>query len=470
MLAIAAALITRGRALILYESKGGGTCGTPSRIRLTAMKDWLSYAAIRQGRRSSASILSHSSGHRRDATPLLGPMLRIEKFLTGIRRQGGGSMNRSGLKTILCAIGTRPEAIKMAPLIRALRAASWAPCRVVCTGQHRELVQPILDFFEIHPDLSLDSLRPNNRLRPELHGSPEVFKGCSRRNVPISCWLRAIPQASWRRRGPAFFRKCRSAMSRPDCAAAIPILLSPKEANRVIVSHLSTIHFAPTMTARANLLREGISQQAISVTGNTVIDALLHAARLDRPVGVRLDARKKLVLVTAHRRDCIGEPLRQICRAVLTLHDMFDDVEFLWPVHPNPAVRSIVVSKMSDRPRVRLCEPLCYAPFVSAMKRATLILTDSGGIQEEAPALGKPVLVLRPNSERPEAVDARVALLVGYEPRRIVAQTSRLLTDAAAYKAMADGKSPYGDGHAAARIVSGIAGFLRVAQPIRAAG
>jgi UDP-N-acetylglucosamine 2-epimerase (non-hydrolysing) len=379
-------------------------------------------------------------------------------------------MNRSSPRRILCTIGTRPEAIKMAPLIRALMAAPWARCRVVCTGQHRELVRPILDFFEIQADVSLDGPRPEQSLATRarrLTGSLQGVLATERPDLVLAQGdTTSVLATAW----ASFFHEVPFGHVEAGLRSGDPLSPFPEEANRVTVSHLSTIHFAPTITARANLLKEGIRRGSISLTGNTVIDALLQAARLDRPIGVKLDPRKKLILVTAHRRDCIGEPLRQICHAILTLHDSFDDVEFLWPVHPNPAVRSIVVSKMSGRPRVRLCEPLCYAPFVSAMKRATLILTDSGGIQEEAPALGKPVLVLRPKSERPEAVDSGVALLVGYDPRRIVAQTSRLLTDAGAYSSMADGKSPYGDGQAAARIVSAIADFLGVAQPIRAAG
>jgi UDP-N-acetylglucosamine 2-epimerase (non-hydrolysing) len=332
------------------------------------------------------------------------------------------------------------------------------------------LVRPILDFFEIHTDLSLDGPRPEQPLATRTTSLTSSLQGVLATERPDLVLAQgdttSVLAAAW----ASFFQEVPFGHVEAGLRSGDPLSPFPEEANRVTVSHLSTIHFAPTMTARANLLREGISHRSISLTGNTVIDALLQAAKLDRPIGVRLDPRKKLILITAHRRDCIGEPLRQICRAILTLHDLFDDVEFLWPVHPNPSVRSIVVSKMSGRPRVRLCEPLCYAPFVSAMKRATLILTDSGGIQEEAPALGKPVLVLRPNSERPEAVDSGVALLVGYEPRKIVAQTSRLLTDAAAYSSMVHGESPYGDGRAAARIASAIADFLGVAQPIRAAG
>ena len=234
----------------------------------------------------------------------------------------------------------------------------------------------------------------------------------------------------------------------------------PEEANRVITSHLSAIHFAPTAAARADLLREGIAASAIHVCGNTVIDALLETAVRDLPVGVELDRARRLVLVTAHRRENFGEPLRQICAAIERLHHRFPDVEFLWPVHPNPSIQPVVRSLLSHLPRVRLCEPLAYGPFVSALKLATLILTDSGGIQEEAPALGKPVLVLRNESERPEALDLGVAKLVGYDARAIISETTRLLIDSAAYRAMAQGVSPYGDGRAAERIALIVGEFL----------
>jgi UDP-N-acetylglucosamine 2-epimerase (non-hydrolysing) len=218
------------------------------------------------------------------------------------------------------------------------------------------------------------------------------------------------------------------------------------------------------------LLREGIPPGAIHVTGNTVIDSLLRVAQAHRPFGLDLDPRERMVLVTAHRRDSIGEPLKKICRAVRTLHTIIPDLTFVWPIHPNPAVRSIVEGMMDYFPRVRLIEPLAYAPFVAAMERSTLILTDSGGIQEEAPALGKPVLVLRNESERPEAVEAGVARLVGQDPRKIVAEACRLLNDPVAYRSMARRVSPYGDGKAASRTVRAIAEFFEIESRFKAVG
>jgi UDP-N-acetylglucosamine 2-epimerase (non-hydrolysing) len=223
--------------------------------------------------------------------------------------------------------------------------------------------------------------------------------------------------------------------------------------NRLVAGHLARWHFVPTERSRQNLLREGIADGSIHVTGNTVIDALLEVAASDWPLGVSLDADKRLVLVTAHRRENFGEPFRAVCSAIRELVERHADIEVLYPVHPNPNVRATAHELLGDHPRIVLCEPLDYAPFVEAQKRACLILTDSGGVQEEAPALGKPVLVLRSETERPEAVDEGVVRLVGTDETRIVNEASRLLNDKTAYRSMARGVSPYGDGHASERIV-----------------
>jgi UDP-N-acetylglucosamine 2-epimerase (non-hydrolysing) len=223
--------------------------------------------------------------------------------------------------------------------------------------------------------------------------------------------------------------------------------------NRAVASRLARYHFAPTATARANLLKEGIADADIHVTGNTVIDALLQVAERDVPIGPVLDDAKRLVLVTVHRRESFGEPLRETFGALRDLADANDGIQILYPVHMNPNVSGPARELLAGHPRIVLCEPLEYAPFVAAMKRAHLILTDSGGVQEEAPALGKPVLVLRDETERPEAVAEGVVKLVGTSRARIVSEAQRLLDDPAAYAAMARGVSPYGDGRAAARIV-----------------
>jgi UDP-N-acetylglucosamine 2-epimerase (non-hydrolysing) len=390
---------------------------------------------------------------------------RISTFDNGISLMGFRAQ-----KTIICTIGTRPEAIKMAPVIKAFHRAPWARCRVLLTGQHRELVDELLPFFDIEPHIDLDVMRfklsgPElaRRLVRDLqeviaYERPHMVLAQGDTTTvlatALACFVRAIP-----------FGHVEAGLRSRQLFAPFP-----EEANRVVASHLSALHFAPTDSARANLEREAIDRDRIFVTGNTVIDALLATARRDLSIGIELDSRKRLVLITAHRRDSFGEPLRQICRAVHVLHDRFPDVEFLWPVHPNPSIRPVVETLLNACTRVKLCQPLAYGPFVSAMKRAELILTDSGGVQEEAPALGKPVLVMRNETERPETIAAGVARLVGQDVPTIVTQTTRLLEDPEAYRSMARGMSPYGDGQAAPSIVSIVGRFLEVAGIVRTAG
>jgi len=228
----------------------------------------------------------------------------------------------------------------------------------------------------------------------------------------------------------------------------------PEEMNRVVASHLSAIHFAPTTTAKENLLRENISEDHIFVTGNTVIDALLETAKKDFEIGLDLDTSKKLILLTSHRRENFGTPMREAFTAILELVDRNETVELLYPVHPNPNVMKPANEILGDHPRIHLVEPLDYGQFVQVMKQAYLIISDSGGVQEEAPALGKPVLVLREETERPEAVEYNVVRLVGTDQSLIISEAERLLTDKAYYKSIACGVSPYGDGKAAERIAS----------------
>jgi UDP-N-acetylglucosamine 2-epimerase (non-hydrolysing) len=226
----------------------------------------------------------------------------------------------------------------------------------------------------------------------------------------------------------------------------------PEEANRVITGRLARWHFAPTDSSRQNLLREGIPETDIVVTGNTVIDALLMTAAKELDLGIELDPEKRLVLITAHRRENFGEPFHSICRAIHTLAARNMNVQFLYPVHPNPNVKVVAHEMLGESPNIHLCDPLDYAPFVAAMKRSYLIISDSGGVQEEAPALGKPVLVLRDETERPEAVDMGVVKMVGSNYDQIVAEAQLLLDNESAYLEMARGVSPYGDGHGAERV------------------
>jgi UDP-N-acetylglucosamine 2-epimerase (non-hydrolysing) len=357
-------------------------------------------------------------------------------------------------KRILCAVGTRPEAIKMAPVILALKNQPWADVRVLATAQHRQMLDQVLNFFSIAPDIDLDIMRPNQPLTTLtarlllamdevlLAEKPDVVlvqgDTTTVMAVALACFYHRIPIGhveaglrTWDMENPF-----------------------PEEANRVIAGKLAHWHFAPTEGSRQNLLREGVPDAGISVTGNTVIDALLMTAAKEFEIGIEIDACKRLVLVTAHRRENFGEPFRHICKALRTLAERNVDVQFLYPVHPNPNVKDVAYELLGTTGNIILCEPLDYAPFVAAMKMAYLIISDSGGVQEEAPALGKPVLVLREETERPEAVEMGVVKLVGANCDRIVEEVQRLLDDSAAYQAMARGGSPYGDGHAAERIVA----------------
>lgn len=356
---------------------------------------------------------------------------------------------------VLCVVGTRPEAIKMAPVILAIRRHPGMECKVLATAQHRQMLDQVLDFFRIRPDIDLDLMRPNqslaeltSRLMVSLDGvlaeeKPDVVLAQGDTTtvmaVALACFYRRIP-----------FGHVEAGLRTGDMQNPFP-----EEANRVIASRLAKWHFAPTEGSRANLLKEGVPSEDIFVTGNTVIDALLAtAARPDALLPVAIDEGRRVVLVTAHRRENFGEPFRQICRAVDILAREYPDTAFIYPVHPNPNVRDVAHGTLGHLPNVVLCPPMDYAPFVAAMKRSHFIISDSGGVQEEAPALGKPVLVLRDETERPEAVEEGVVKLVGPHCEAIVAQARRLMDDEAAYRAMARGVSPYGDGKASARIVA----------------
>jgi UDP-N-acetylglucosamine 2-epimerase (non-hydrolysing) len=355
-------------------------------------------------------------------------------------------------RRILAVVGTRPEAIKMAPVIRALQSAPWAEVRVLATAQHRQMLDQVLEAFAIVPDIDLDIMAPDQTL-PELTARlltrlDAVFAGERPDAVLIQGDTTTVMTAAL----AAFYR--RIAVGHVEAGLRTGDLRNPfpEEMNRIVAGRLSRWHFAPTIGARDNLLREGFDPSSVHVTGNTVIDALLDVVQRDVPLPFDLPADRRMLLVTAHRRENFGAPFREVCEAVRELADRHADVHVVYPVHPNPNVSGPAHEILSGHERITLCPPLDYLPFVAAMKRAHLVLTDSGGVQEEAPALGKPVLVMRQETERPEAVEAGVVRLVGPVRTAIVAEASRLLDDPQAYAAMAKGVSPYGDGHAAARI------------------
>lgn len=353
---------------------------------------------------------------------------------------------------VLCMVGTRPEAVKMAPVILALQKAPGIHCRVVATAQHRHMLDQVMAFFGIRPDIDLDIMRPNQqlasltaRLLTEIDAvldseKPDAVLAqgdtTTVMTVALACFYRRIP-----------FGHVEAGLRTGDLQNPFP-----EEANRVIAGRLTRWHFAPTQSSRSNLLNEGVADADITVTGNTVIDALLMTASRDLPLPLEIAPEARMVLVTAHRRENFGQPFEEVCRALRTLAQRNPAVQFVYPVHPNPNVKDVVHRTLAGLSNFTLCEPLDYAPFVAAMKRAHLIISDSGGVQEEAPALAKPVLVLRDETERPEAVHEGVVKLVGPHFDAIVDNAQRLLDDPQAYAAMARGVSPYGDGKAAGRI------------------
>lgn len=356
-------------------------------------------------------------------------------------------------KKVLVAIGTRPEAIKMAPVVLALRSAGWADVKVMATAQHRHMMDQVLDVFGIQPDIDLDIMRPNQSLPALTARLITALDSVLAAEEPDVVLVQGDTTTVLTVALTSFYRKIPVGHVEAGLRTGDMHNPFPEEMNRVLAGNLCRWHFAPTNASRGNLLREGFLDRDVHVTGNTVIDALKQVISKDPVLGIGLDPGKHMVLMTAHRRENFGAPFEEVCRAVRDLVRSRDDVQVLYPVHPNPNVRDVAWRMLADCPGIILCDPLEYLPFVAAMKRAHFILTDSGGVQEEAPALGKPVLVLRNETERPEAVDEGVVKLVGTSYEAILRECNRLLDDSDAYRAMAKGVSPYGDGHAAARIM-----------------
>ncbi len=357
-------------------------------------------------------------------------------------------------KRLLVAIGTRPEAIKMAPVVLALRQEPWADVRILATAQHRQMLDQVLAAFGLVPDIDLDIMQPGQALAELTARLLLRLDGVLAEEAPDAILAQGDTTTVMSVALAAFYR--RIPLGHVEAGLRTGDLYNPfpEEMNRIVAGRLARWHFAPTAQSRDNLLAEGFDPASIHVTGNTVIDALLQVADRELALPVAIPEGSRLVLVTAHRRENFGEPFRQVCLAIRELADAHPDIHVLYPVHPNPNVALPARELLGGHPRITLCEPLDYLPFVAAMKRATLVLTDSGGVQEEAPALGKPVLVMRRETERPEAVAEGVVRLVGPDREAIVAEAGRLLRDADAYAAMARGTSPYGDGHAAGRIAA----------------
>ncbi len=340
----------------------------------------------------------------------------------------------------------------MAPVIRRLQLEPWCECSVLCTAQHRELLDQVLELFHIRPQADFGVMRPNQTLAELTSRLIDKFYRVLAADRPDAVLAQGDTTTTMAAALCSFYRSVPFGHVEAGLRTGNLDGPFPEEMNRRVASCIARWHFAPTQQAATNLLDEGVSPYSVHVTGNTVIDALLDVAAGHGesivPAGLRL------VLVTAHRRENFGAPLENVCRAIRQLADRRRDIQFLYPVHPNPNVEGVVRPMLAGHPRIRLVGPLDYRQFVAAMKQAHFILTDSGGVQEEAPALGKPVLVLREETERPEAVAAGVVRLVGTDSAKIVAESLRLLDDSDHYAAMAHGISPYGDGRAALRIAA----------------
>ncbi|MFI5447150.1 non-hydrolyzing UDP-N-acetylglucosamine 2-epimerase [Polaromonas sp. UC242_47] len=365
-------------------------------------------------------------------------------------------------KKILLVFGTRPEAIKMAPLVKMLRAIAALDVKVCVTAQHRHMLDQVLQLFDIQPDFDLDLMRPGQDLSDITSGVLRDLKVVLVQWRPDVVLVHGDTSTTFAASLAAFYQ--RIPVGHVEAGLRTGDIYSPwpEEANRKLTSVLARWHFAPTATSRSNLLKEGVSSDAVYVTGNTVIDALLQVREkiVNSPKLLQqfaqdfrfLDPRKRLLLVTGHRRENFGGGFERICQALIRIAKSHADVQVVYPVHLNPQVQEPVKRLLGGIDNIHLIEPLDYLPFVYLMDKSTLILTDSGGIQEEAPSLGKPVLVMRDTTERPEAVEAGTVKLVGTDVEKIATEAGTLLTDAQAYQAMAFAHNPYGDGQACQRI------------------
>jgi UDP-N-acetylglucosamine 2-epimerase (non-hydrolysing) len=374
------------------------------------------------------------------------------------------------MKKILLVFGTRPEAIKMCPLVKEFqRHPADFETRVCVTGQHREMLDQVLDIFGVKPDYDLNIMKQGQDLYDVTSRVLLGMRSVLDEAKPDVVLVHGDTTTSTAAALAAFYRQI--PVGHVEAGLRTHNIYSPwpEEMNRQITGRIATYHFAPTPLSKQNLLNEGVPEDRITVTGNTVIDALQQVVariREDRALSAKLEAKlkdagypcpdgRRLVLITGHRRENFGEGFLNICRAIRDLATRFPDVDFVYPMHLNPNVRKPIHEVFGGQPGANLhfIEPLDYLDFVCLMERSTLVLTDSGGIQEEAPGLGKPVLVMRDTTERPEALEAGTVRLVGTDRERIVREVSRLLDDPAHYSAMSQAVNPYGDGLACSRIV-----------------
>jgi len=368
---------------------------------------------------------------------------------------------------VMTVFGTRPEAIKMAPVVKALQEQERLDCCVVLTAQHREMLDQVVRLFQIKPDYDLDLMKHGQTLAQLTSGVMEGLSKILLQEKPDMVLVQGDTTTTFISGLAAFYQKIPVGHVEAGLRTGNKYSPWPEEINRKLTGSLADLHFAPTPTSAENLLREGIQAQRIFVTGNTVIDALLATVQRDYQFAdpelaeiLKENRDKRLILMTTHRRENWGEPMRQIYQALHTVLEEFSDTYVIFPVHKNPMVRQVVNEILGKNERVFLVEPLDYEPFVNLMAKAYLILSDSGGIQEEAPSLGKPVLVVRDTTERPEAVEAGTVLLVGTKYDSVVGNLRKLLTDKGMYNKMAKTANPFGDGTASRKITELVLRYL----------
>jgi UDP-N-acetylglucosamine 2-epimerase (non-hydrolysing) len=379
-------------------------------------------------------------------------------------------------RKIMVIYGTRPEAVKVAPLIKALDESEWFAPQVAVTAQHRSMLDQVNAVFGIKPEFDLDIHAPGQTLAEITTRALAGVNGLVAEQRPDAVVVQGDTTTVFAAALAAFYEKIPVVHLEAGLRTGNPYSPYPEEINRQLATRLAALHLAPTPASKANLVREQVAPGSVVVTGNTVIDALLWTVHRPQEFGEsrygdpRLDVldpgRGPVLLVTAHRRESWGEPLRAVGRALSRIAGTHPGLRIAFPIHRNPLVRDAILPAVAGLPNVIVTDPLPYAAFARLMNRASLILTDSGGVQEEGPSLGKPVLVMRDTTERPEAVEAGTARLIGTDEDRIVAAVSELLTDVAAYSAMANAVNPYGDGLAARRAVGALAHHFRLGPPV----
>ena len=369
------------------------------------------------------------------------------------------------LGKVMVVFGTRPEAIKMAPVIKELKKVQDIETRVVVTAQHREMLDQVLELFSIVPDYDLNLMKDKQDLYSITTGVLTGLKDIMEQEKPDLVLVHGDTTTTFAAALAAFYQKIPVGHVEAGLRTRNKYSPYPEEMNRSLTGRLAEIHFAPTDVSRENLLAESVASFKIWVTGNTVIDALMDTVHADYEFGEELKGinfNNRILLVTTHRRENWGDHMQNIYEALIQLVNEFDDVEIVFPVHKNPTVKDVAVKMLGDRERVHLLEPLEYEAFANLMNASYIILTDSGGMQEEAPSLGKPVLVLRDTTERPEAIQAGTVKLVGTVQKNVYDAARLLLVDRQQYDKMAHAINPYGDGKAALRIVKVIKDFLYV--------